>query len=83
MDGRLQRLRTPPALLAPQVRTTRVILATAHLDSDPTNNAQANLKALCQRCHMIHDRPEHLRRHRLGFLMSRALGDLFTGRYHT
>ena len=78
--GRLQRLRTPPALLTHPVSITRVILATANLDSDLTNNAQGNLKALCQRCHMIHDRPEHLRRRRIGYLMSRALGYLFTGR---
>ena len=37
------------------VRTTKVVLATAHLDHDPTNNRPRNLKALCQRCHMIHD----------------------------
>ena len=36
------------------VRITKVVLATAHLDHDPTNNRPKNLKALCQRCHMIH-----------------------------
>ncbi len=39
---------------------TRVVLAAAHLDSDPTNNRLKNLRALCQRCHMLHDRPHHL-----------------------
>jgi hypothetical protein len=29
---------------------TRVVLAAAHLDSDPTNNRLKNLRALCQRC---------------------------------
>jgi hypothetical protein len=29
---------------------TRVVLAAAHLDSDPTNNRMKNLRALCQRC---------------------------------
>lgn len=60
---------------------TKVVLATAHLDNNPSNNALRNLKALCQRCHMIHDRPEHLRRRRMSFLMTRAMGDLFEGRY--
>jgi hypothetical protein len=32
------------------VRTTYVVLACAHLDHDPSNNAFANLAALCQRC---------------------------------
>lgn len=60
---------------------TRVILSTAHLDNNPSNNDFRNLKAFCQRCHMIYDRPEHLRRRRIGFLMTRALGDLFEGHY--
>jgi hypothetical protein len=34
--------------------------AAAHLDSNPTNNQLKNLRALCQRCHMLHDRPRHL-----------------------
>lgn len=34
---------------------TRVILTTAHLDRDSTNNTRENLAALCQRCHLRHD----------------------------
>jgi hypothetical protein len=41
------------------VRVTYVVLACAHLDHDPGNSASSNLKALCQRCHMIHDAAEH------------------------
>jgi hypothetical protein len=63
------------------LRTTRVVLATAHLDHDPTNNHPRNLKALCQRCHMLHDREEHLRRRAMTDKARRALGDLFTGLY--
>lgn len=63
------------------VRTTRVILATAHLDHDPANNLGRNLKALCQRCHLNNDRPEHLRRRSITYRMRRALGDLFLGVY--
>jgi hypothetical protein len=66
---------------AAQMRQTRIILATAHLDHDPSNNCWRNLKSLCQRCHMIHDRPHHLARRRTTYLLRRALGDLFLGRY--
>ena len=45
------------------IRVTYVVLACAHLDHDPGNNASSNLKALCQRCHMIHDAAEHRWRH--------------------
>lgn len=40
----------------------RVILTTAHLDQDPTNNAEDNLRALCQRCHLNYDRPDNLKK---------------------
>jgi hypothetical protein len=49
--------RWPDLLEAGQVRLTRVVLAAAHLDNDPANNRLANLRGLCQRCHMLHDRP--------------------------
>ncbi|GBD43517.1 hypothetical protein HRbin40_00990 [bacterium HR40] len=58
-----------------------ILLGVAHLDHDPTNNRPRNLQALCQRCHLRHDRPEHLRRRRLRRLARRALGDLFGGPY--
>jgi hypothetical protein len=51
----------------------------AHLDHDPSNNRQRNLKSLCQRCHMIHDRPHHLAQRRITYLLRRAIGDLFLG----
>jgi len=63
------------------MRRTRVILAAAHLDHDPSNNRWRNLKSLCQRCHMIHDRPYHLMQRRITYLLRRALGDLFLGPY--
>jgi hypothetical protein len=65
------------------MRTTRIVLAAAHLDHDPTNNRLRNLKALCQRCHMLHDREEHRRRRLLTLRMRNALGDLFLGLYRT
>ena len=63
------------------IRTTKVILAAAHLDHDPGNNRPRNLKAFCQRCHMLHDRDEHQRRRRLTLRRRNALGDLFLGPY--
>jgi hypothetical protein len=35
----------------------RIILTVAHLDQNPANNDESNLAALCQRCHLNHDRP--------------------------
>src|SRR5208282_1706585 len=61
-DHRGRPARWPDLMEATRFRTTRVVLAAAHLDSDPTNNRLKNLRALCQRCHMLHDRPHHLQR---------------------
>jgi hypothetical protein len=36
---------------------------------------------LCQRYHLLHDRPEHRRRIRLTLRKRRAVGDLFGDRY--
>lgn len=70
-----------PAFAAPSTalpyRHVLVRLATAHLDHDPTNNAPRNLAALCGRCHLAHDRPEHRRRRFMTLRQRRALGDLF------
>jgi hypothetical protein len=78
--GRVLRSPAPPTSDTP-LRFTRVVLAAAHLDHDLGNNAARNLKALCQRCHMLHAKGEHLRRRRLTYRRQRALGDLFLGRY--
>jgi hypothetical protein len=43
------------------VRLTRIVLTIAHLDHTPENNDDANLRALCQRCHLLHDREQHIR----------------------
>ena len=67
--------------LLTQVTTTRVVLATAHRDHDPTNNRPRNLVAFYQRCHLLHDREEHRRRRWLTLFRRKALGDLFLGRY--
>ncbi|GJE46073.1 hypothetical protein [Methylobacterium soli] len=38
-------------------------------------DAEDNLAAFCQRCHVLHDRPEHRRT----LLRRKAMGDLFKG----
>jgi hypothetical protein len=60
---------------------TRVVLAAAHLDSDPTNNRMKSARA-CQRCHMLHDRPHHLAQRRITYRRRLAAGDLFLGPPH-
>jgi len=62
-------------------RKTRVVLSACHVDHDPTNNKVRNLLALCQRCHLAHDRAEHRRRFRITILLRKAIGDLFKGEY--
>lgn len=39
----------------------RIVLTVAHLDHNPANNDPSNLRALCQRCHILHDREQHAR----------------------
>lgn len=82
-DGRGRRVRVAVGAvdLLGRVRRTRVVLAAAHRDHDTSNNAGANLVAFCQRCHLIHDRPEHRRRRWLTLFRRKALGDLFRGPY--
>jgi hypothetical protein len=80
-NGRGRHAHWPDLVEAIQERQTRVILAAAHLDHNPGNNRARNLKSLCQRCHMIHDRPYHLAQRRITYLLRRALGDLFLGPY--
>ncbi len=36
-----------------------VVLTTAHVNHDTTDNSDANLAALCQRCHLRHDAQYH------------------------
>ena len=64
-----------------RLRTTRTVLAAAHLDNDPTNNRLRNLRALCQRCHILHDRPYHLAQRWITYRRRLAAGDLFLGPY--
>lgn len=60
----------------PSLPVTRVVLASAHLDHDPSHNRLRNLAALCQRCHMLHDAAEHRRTRWRKAFRRRAAGDL-------
>ena len=80
-DGRGRAARWPDLVDATRLRTTRVVLAAAHLDSNPSNNRLANLRALCQRCHMLHDRAHHLAQRWITYRRRWALGDFFFGPY--
>ena len=80
-DRRGRPARWPDLVEAIRLRTTRVVLAAAHLDSDPTNNRLANLRAFCQRCHLLHDRPHHLAQRWITYRRRYALADLFFGPY--
>lgn len=71
----------PDVLDYVRARERRFHLGTAHLDHDPQNSAFRNLMALCQRCHLRHDRAEHLRRRRVNLRRRLAVGDLFLGTY--
>lgn len=44
----------------------RVVITIAHLDQDINNNRLTNLAALCQRCHLHHDRPHNAAKRRYG-----------------
>ena len=39
---------------------SKVVLTVAHLDQNIDNNRDDNLAALCQRCHLNHDRPHNI-----------------------
>lgn len=54
------------------VTGSAVVLTVAHLDHTPENNREENLRAMCQRCHLAHDRPEHARNARRTFSARRV-----------
>jgi hypothetical protein len=56
-----------------ELRIVRVVLTVAHLDHQPENCDDANLRAWCQRCHLHYDRHHHAETRR----ERRAVGDLF------
>lgn len=59
------------------VTGSKVVLTTAHLDHDKTNNDLANLRHLCQRCHLRHDIGQHAANRKYGRHWKRAQLSLF------
>jgi len=55
----------------------RIVLTCAHLDHTPENNADDNLAALCQRCHLRYDRDHHQANAAKTRRAKKAIGDLF------
>jgi hypothetical protein len=62
-------------------RMTRVVLAAAHVNHDPAQSGQRNLRAWCQRCHFAHDRAWHLLQRWITYRRRSARADLFLGPY--
>jgi len=80
-NGQGRRVKRPTGNILTDGAWTPVVLACAHLNHDPSDSALHQLAALCQRCHMIYDGPEHRRRRWMNAHYRRALGDLFYGPY--
>lgn len=47
------------------VTGSRVVLTVAHLDHDTAHNADGNLRAMCQSCHLRYDAAHHARNARV------------------
>jgi hypothetical protein len=56
---------------------SRVVLTTAHLDHQPENCADDNLRAWCQRCHNTYDMAARREGIRQRAKARMALGDMF------
>ena len=80
-DRRGRAARWPDLTELTHQRTTRVILAAAHRDHDPARSGGRNLRALCQSCHLAHDRAWHLFQRWISYRLRSAVGDLFLGPY--
>ena len=61
------------------VTGSRVVLTVAHLDHQPENCADENLRAMCQRCHLTYDAAHHAKNAAAGRRSRKAIGDLFAG----
>jgi hypothetical protein len=58
-------------------KVVRVVLTVAHLDHTPEHCEDENLKALCQRCHLVYDAKHHAQTAARTRRRERAVGDLF------
>jgi hypothetical protein len=55
----------------------KIVLTVAHLDHDPANCADENLKAWCQKCHLTYDAKLHAVNAAETRRSKKAVGDLF------
>jgi hypothetical protein len=62
-----------------QLRIVRIVLTVAHMDHQPENCDDGNLKALCQRCHNRYDQPHRRKNAAATNRAKKASGDLFGG----
>jgi hypothetical protein len=60
-------------------KPVKVVLTIAHLDHTPEHNDPANLRALCQRCHLKYDAEHHAKNARATRRGRKAIGELFGG----
>lgn len=56
---------------------SKVVLTVAHLDHQPENCADDNLRAWCQRCHNVYDAPMRRAGREKRARATAAVGDLF------
>jgi hypothetical protein len=56
---------------------SKVVLTVAHIDRNRDNNRFSNLAALCQKCHLNHDRSDHIRNRKYGREHKRNQFNLF------
>lgn len=56
---------------------SQVVLTVAHLDHDPANVADENLRCWCQRCHLTYDAQHHAANAAKTRAARKATGDLF------
>lgn len=48
------------------ITNSKVVLTVAHIDHNKENNSFFNLAALCQKCHLNHDRAQHINNRKYG-----------------
>ena len=60
-----------------RLRIIRIVLTIAHLDHQPKNCADDNLRAWCQRCHVTYDAQHHAATARRTRRQPLAIGELF------
>lgn len=56
---------------------SKVVLTIAHLDHIPEHCEPENLRAWCQRCHLIYDAAHHSKNSAITRKERKAIGDLF------